>query len=165
MLQAAARWPQRVYAIVKADIQVESSAVGWVMAKWCRNLGAIFYTRGDKSSGAVRQAPAPRRAPARRRACTLSLSPQTVRSKIAEFKGTVLVFPEGTTQAYGPPMLEKMRLGSIDAAFESGKLVQPVRSAAARRSPALTRPRARPARWQFTTACLLGWASGRRRTG
>lgn len=67
MLQAAAPWPQRVYAIVKADIAVESSVVGWVMARWCRNLGAIFYTRGDKKSGAVRvrQAARLRRAPRR----------------------------------------------------------------------------------------------------
>jgi hypothetical protein len=39
----------------------------------------------------------------------------------------VLVFPEGTTQAYGPPMVDNMRNGAIEAAFEAGKLVQPVR--------------------------------------
>ena len=37
----------------------------------------------------------------------------------------MLVFPEGTTQAYGPPMVEKMRNGGFEAAFEAGKLVQP----------------------------------------
>jgi hypothetical protein len=38
------------------------------------------------------------------------------------------VFPEGTTQAYGPPMVDIMRNGAIEAAFEAGKLVQPVRN-------------------------------------
>ncbi len=50
-----------------------------------------------------------------------------MRSKISGHPGAVLVFPEGTTQAYGPPMVERMRNGAVEAAFESGKLVQPVR--------------------------------------
>ena len=87
-----------------------------------------------------------------------------MRSKIASFPGTILVFPEGTTQAGGPPMLEKMRMGSIDAAFESGKLVQPVRSAPALYGcPPLT---AAPAcRLPSSIARPSGWVSGRRPTG
>ena len=50
-----------------------------------------------------------------------------MRSKIAGHSGAVLVFAEGTTQAYGPPMVDIMRNGAIEAAFEAGKLVQPVR--------------------------------------
>jgi len=53
---------------------------------------------------------------------------QSVRAKIAAFPGAVLVFPEGTTQAYGPPMLDKVRSGSFEAAWDGGKIVQPVRS-------------------------------------
>ena len=48
-----------------------------------------------------------------------------MRSKIAEHAGAVLVFVEGTTQAYGPPMVDRMRSGAIEAAYDSGKLVQP----------------------------------------
>ena len=35
--------------------------VARLLAAWCYNLGAIFYTRGDRKSGAVREheAPAP----------------------------------------------------------------------------------------------------------
>ena len=58
-----------------------------------------------------------------------------MRSKIAGHPGAVLVFPEGTTQAYGPPMAARMRHGAIEAAFESGKLVQPVRACARQRCP------------------------------
>lgn len=90
-----------LHAVVKADLADESSLVGRVLHTWSKNLGFIFYTRGDKKSGA------------------------TVRSKIAGFGGAILVFIEGTAQAYGPPMLDKIRGGSFEAAFDSGKLVQP----------------------------------------
>jgi 1-acyl-sn-glycerol-3-phosphate acyltransferase len=90
-----------LHAVVKADLADESSLVGRVLHTWSKNLGFIFYTRGDKRSGA------------------------TVRSKIAGFRGAILVFIEGTAQAYGPPMLDKIRGGSFEAAFDSGKLVQP----------------------------------------
>ncbi len=66
-----------------------------------------------------------------------------MRSKIAGHAGAVLVFAEGTTQAYGPPMADKMRPGAIEAAFDSGKLVQPVRArVAAARMHASVRVRA-----------------------
>ncbi len=45
--------PYKLHAVVKADIAVESSLVGGILHRWCRNLGAIFYTRGDRKSGAV----------------------------------------------------------------------------------------------------------------
>ena len=99
VLQAVA--PYQLHVVVKADLAVESSLVGRIVATWCRNLGYVFYTRGDKKSGA------------------------TVRSKIAGFPGAILVFVEGTAQAYGPPMLDKIRSGSFEAAFDAGKLVQP----------------------------------------
>lgn len=99
VLQSVA--PYQLHVVVKADLADESSLVGKVLATWCRNLGYVFYTRGDKKSGA------------------------TVRSKIAGFPGAILVFVEGTAQAYGPPMLDKIRTGSFEAAFDAGKLVQP----------------------------------------
>lgn len=74
MLQLSA-WPTRLAAVVKSarradlkklsltrapqDIAGESSLMGRVVLHWCRNLGAIFYTRGDKRSGSAR-APGPR---------------------------------------------------------------------------------------------------------
>ncbi len=110
--------------------------MGRVLVAWSTNLGAIFYTRGDRKSGAVRlkrwcpAACAPAADAAALHNAGVCVAPrQTVRSKIAGHPGAVLVFPEGTTQAYGPPMADKMRSGAIEAAFESGKLVQPVRVA------------------------------------
>ena len=111
--------------------------VARMLAAWCYNLGAIFYSRGDRKSGAVRSRSRPRALGGWMCACACPVADvrrpgprrarQTVRSKISGHSGAVLVFPEGTTQAYGSPMVDIMRNGAIEAAFEARKVLQPVR--------------------------------------
>jgi hypothetical protein len=43
-----------VRCAAQAELAVDSGPLGRVLSAWSRNLGAIFYTRGDRKSGAVR---------------------------------------------------------------------------------------------------------------
>jgi hypothetical protein len=154
-------------ASAQAELALES-VVGRVLVAWSTNLGAIFYTRGDRKSGAVRLprwcpaacAPAADAEASHNVVCVRRRPPQTVRSKIAGHPGAVLVFPEGTTQAYGPPMADKMRSGAIEAAFESSKLVQPVRAAHHAATPTSPLVRARFAVARVSLRTRLRWRDG-----
>lgn len=101
VLQCAS--PRLLRVVARADMAAEG-VFGALAQTVLRKLGVIEYARGDKRSGAaVREA---------------------LKDALVGAKAPVLLFPEGTSQVFGPP--KAFRTGGMGVAFETRVPVQPV---------------------------------------